>query len=168
MCYHRQSSQTYKYLDFPILNHMAGPYTYFLLGDGRNLKQIAIKLDGKARLGAVWCNVLATVLEGEISKTTHAWKSLMLCYINESSFLFFILFLLMSTIPTTLVIYLTKILVFNFLGSNFLAPKSDHRLENQLVLGPVWWNYQINIPFFLALPLVHHHGMLHQNEVLAN
>ena len=71
---------------------MAGPYTYFLLGDGRNLKQIAIKLDGKARLGAVWCNVLATVLEGEISKTTHAWKSLILCYINESSFFVFYTF----------------------------------------------------------------------------
>ena len=149
---------------------MAGPYTEFLLGDGRNLKQIAIKLDGKARLGAAWCFVLATVLEGEISKTTtHAWKSLMLCYINESSFLFFILFLLMSTIPTTLVIYLTKILVFNFFGSNFLSPKSDRRLENQLVLGPVWWNCQINLTFFfLALPLVHHHGRLHQSEVLTN
>ena len=42
----------------------------------------------------------------------------------------------MSTIPTTLVIYLTKIQVFNFFGSNFLSPKSDRRLENQLVLAP--------------------------------
>ena len=32
--------------------------------------------------------------------------------------------------------YLGKKLFFNFLGANFLAPKSSHRHEKQLVLGP--------------------------------
>ena len=50
----------------------------------------------------------------------------------------------MTTSPATTVIYLIKFLVFHFLGSDSLEPKSHHCRENQLALGT-----DVNISFCL-------------------
>ena len=51
-------------------------------------------------------------------------------YMNENSFCCFTIFLVMTTIPATPMIYSVKFLVFNFLGVGFLAFNRGQRSEN--------------------------------------
>ena len=47
--------------------------------------------------------------------------------------------ILVTKIPATLIIYSIKVFVFNFLGTNFLAPTRGYCRDNQLVLGSFIW-----------------------------